>query len=147
MILTQQALEQYPLMEREIERLERKIEYYSNYQVPSEHGVVKGSMKEYPYAEKHFVLSGSDVKKDDEIQSKIRQLIITLTERRKDFICYAIEVESELESIDDMEMRQILEYHFIQGKSYREIGDIIHMDYSAISRKVSNFFKKQTECA
>lgn len=144
MILTKEILEQYGLLGKELKRLEEKLEYYSNYQLPSEHGVVKGSMKDFPYAETHFVLSGSDIQKDDELQTKIRQLLITVRQKREELLLMQIDIETEIENIPDIEMRQIIESHFIKGKTYREIGAEMFIDYSAVSKKITNFLEKHS---
>ena len=86
MNLTKELLKEYQQCENEIIRLENRIEHYANLVIPSEHGVVRGSMREYPYAEKSFILSGSNIKSDKERNDKLNQLLFTLEERKKYFI-------------------------------------------------------------
>ena len=57
MVLTREVLEKFSIAEREIARINQKIDYLAQYVVPSEHGIVKGSMTEFPYAERHFEIS------------------------------------------------------------------------------------------
>lgn len=147
MVLTRELLTQYGKLEREIRRIEDKLEYYSHMKVPSEYGVVRGSMPEFPYAEKSFVLSGSNIKSDDERQNRLRELLIMLQERRDEFINLGIEVGIAIEQIDDMEMREIIEDKFVKGMTDQQIGDIINVERSVVSRKLTNFFEKQAQNA
>ena len=145
MVLTRELLTQYGKLEREIRRIEDKLEYYSKLQVPSEYGVVKGSAKNFPYTEKTFVFSGSDVKSDEARQHRLRELLVLLQEKRNNFIELGIEVAFAIEEIDDIEMRQIIENKFINGMTDQQIGDIIGVERSVVSRKLTNFFEKQAQ--
>jgi len=109
--------------------------------IPSEHGVVRGSSKAFPYTEKSFVLSGSNVKSDKERNDKLNQLLFTLEERKKAFIDIDIEVGLAIEAIEDIEMRQIVMEKFINHLTDREIGDKIGYERSVITRKLNNFLK------
>lgn len=142
MTLTKELLNEYALCERELKRLEEKIEYFASYVTPSEHGVVMASMQDYPYARTHIVLSGSDVKKDDARQEKIRQLIITLQERREQFLLLEVEVGKAIEDISDVEMRTIIEDTYVKGLSQSEVANHLGYTQSAIAKKISRFFDK-----
>lgn len=145
MRLTKEILEQYGLMEREIKRIEDKIERYSCYQIPSEHGVVKGSMAEYPFAEKHFVLSGSDVKSEDALQDKIRQLLITLQQKRREFILFSADIGMAIEELDDVEMKELIDEKFIQRMTDNEIAQKHNLERSTVTKKFTKFFEKEAK--
>lgn len=142
MTLTKELLNEYALCERELKRLEEKIEYFASYVTPSEHGVVMASMQDYPYARTHIVLSGSDVKKDDARQEKIRQLLITLNERKEIFLSIELEVGKAVESINDTEMRTIIEDCYVKGMTHKEIADELGYTSSAITKKINRFLEK-----
>lgn len=143
MILTKQLLTDYALKEREIKRLEDKLEYFANKIPKSEHGVVMGSMKDFPYAPVHFVLSGSDIKSDNERQERIKSLIITISERRQTFLDLEISVGEAIENISDAEMREIIELKYIKGYTDQEIAEEFGYERSAITKKLSRFFENQ----
>ena len=141
MNLSKELLLQYQQCENEIVRLEERIEHYTHLVIPSEHGVVKGSMKEYPYAEKSFILSGSNVKSDKERNDKLKQLLFSLEERKRYFVDLDIQVGLAIESIEDVEMRSIIVDKFINHLTDAEIADKFGYERSCISKKVTKFLK------
>ena len=142
MILTRELLEKYSTTEREIERINEKIEYWSRYVVPSEHGIVKGSMKEFPYAERHFEVSAPNVKQDNDRQARLKNLMVLLHTRREEYIKLGIEVAEAIEKIDDPEIRFIIEGKYLRGMTYREIGDALYMDRGNVCRKLTQFLEE-----
>lgn len=146
MVLTRQLLNDYQSKEREIRRLEDKIEYYSSFVTPMEHGVVTGSMKDFPYAKCHFVLSGTNPKSDEERQTKLRQLLITLCERRDAFIDLEIEIGKAIEEIEGADLRQIIEDKYIKGLTDQEIADKMGYERSTVSHKINRYFAKIENC-
>lgn len=143
MVLTRQNMQVFTNIEREIKRISRKLDYYSKNPVKSTHGVVKGSMECFPYAERHFEVSGADVKSDEERNKKIRQLCVTLEQRRKEYEDFELDVELAIENITDMEMRQIIEMKFIEKWTDEQISREIGYERSSITKKISNFFEEQ----
>ena len=141
MELTKSLLKEYQNRENEIIRLEERIDHFTHLVIPSEHGVVRGSSKSFPYTEKSFVLSGSNVKSDKERNDKLNQLLFTLEQRKKEFIDIDIEVGLAIEAIEDVEMRQMIVEKFINHLTDREIGDKIGYERSLITRKINNFLK------
>ena len=136
MKLTKEMLERYTYAHNEIERLSRKIDRFSKKVVPSEHGVVKGSMRDYPYAEKHFVISGSDVKSDANYQKELKQLIINLREKQKEYEALDIEVGNAIEEIENPEVRQIVEYKYVYRMTDAEIAETLGVERSTITKKL-----------
>ncbi len=140
MTLTKQLLDDYQAKEREIRRIEDKIAYYSSYVTPMEHGVVEGSRKEFPYSQCHFVISGANPKSDEARQNKLRELLITLQERRQYFIDIEIEVAKGIEEISNPIMRQIIEDKYVRGLTDQEIAKEMNYERSAITKKIKAFF-------
>lgn len=145
MILTKELLEEYGRAKKLIEETQRKIDYYSKIRIKSEHGVVQGSMKEYPYAPRHLVLSGSDIKSDEARQEKLQQLLITLVERQRYYEGLEIDVAYAIEQIEDADVRQIIEMRYVQKMSDKEIAQEMCYNRETISRKINNYLKNQVE--
>lgn len=142
MVLTKQILIDYQSKEREIRRIEEKIAYYSSFVTPMEHGVVTGSMKDFPYAKCHFVLSGTDPKSDEARQTKLRELLITLYERRDAFIDLEIEIGKAIEEIDSPDLRQMIEDKYVKGLTDQEIADKMGYERSAVSHRINRYLSK-----
>ena len=107
-MVSKELFEKYNAIEREIKRINRKLDYYSQHPMSGIHGVVSGSRRDFPYSECHFVISGSDVKSDEARKQKIQNLMIALQERKREYENIQIEIDIAIEEIEDIEMRQIL---------------------------------------
>lgn len=142
MVLTRKILEDYVHLDKEIQMLEQKLDYYASKQIKSTHGVVQSSMMSYPYAQTHIVLSGSDVKSDQEYQAKLRQKIITLAEKKRRFDHLEIEIDDAIESIDNLEMKQIIEMKYMWGFTDEEIGSELNLERSSVTKKLKRFFNE-----
>lgn len=142
MVLTRKVLEDYVHLDREIQLLEQKLDYYASKQVKSVHGVVQSSMKSYPYAQTHIVVSGSDIKSDMEYQARLRQKIITLAEKKRRFDKLELEIDDAIEQIEDLEMKQIIEMRYLWGFTDEEIGNELNLERSTVTKKVKRFFKE-----
>lgn len=139
-ILSRELLEKYNAIEREIKRINRKLDYYAMHPVAAVHGVVAGSRKSFPYSQRHFVVSGSDVKSDEKRKQKIQNLMIELQNRKREYEEMQIEIDIAIEEIEDIEMRQILQYKYIDRMTDFEIGQELGYDRSSISKKLTEFF-------
>lgn len=145
MILTRANMEKYANIEREINRLTRKLEYYAENPIKAEHGIVKGSMPHFPYAECHFEISGPNVKSDEERHKKIQNLIIILAGKKKEYEEFELEIDLAIEEVDDMEIRQILEMKYIEKMRDSDIADELGYERSTISKKLDRFFDSQED--
>jgi hypothetical protein len=143
MTLTKNYLNQYKFLDREIRRIENKIDYYTKNPVSSTHGVVKGSMRNFPFAECHFVVSAPDVKSDEERNIKIKNLVIKLGEMKKEYEKMELDIDIEIEKIEDIEIRQIIQSKYIEGMTDSMIGDELGYDRSTISKRIEKFFENQ----
>lgn len=140
MTLTRELLNQYSSTAKELKNINRKIDYYLNVVDTSEHGVVKGSMKEFPYAQKHFVLSGSSVKSDNERHEKIMQLLARLQEQKQKYEDLVVDIGLAIEDIPEPEMNSIFFLKFVEGKTDKEIADTLGYERSTITKKIGAYF-------
>lgn len=143
MILTRQLLEDYLKMEREINRINKKLDYYANNPLGAEHGVVSGSMKKYPYAQCHFVVGAPSIPQTIHRQEKVRNLIIELGNRKNEYENLRTDIDIAIESIGDMEMRQIFQLKYIDKMTDRAIGKELGYDRSTISKKIEKYLENQ----
>lgn len=141
MKITKYLLEEYINKEREIEILEKKLNYYARKKIPSVHGVVQSSMHSYPYAQTHVVVSGSDIKSETEYQNALKQKIIELAEKKRHFDELELIVDDAIEEIPNIEIRQIVQYKYLFGYTDAEIGEKMGLERSSISKKLTRFFE------
>lgn len=147
MKLTREYLATYTYLESEIKRLRRRIKYYENNPLTSEYGIVKGSLKQFPYTECHFVVSGASVKSNEEREKMVRQLLIDLKGNEQLFEDMKLEIECLLErlNIEDIEIKHILFMKYIERKTENDIAIELGYDRRSIGKKIDRFLMRQVE--
>lgn len=143
MVLSKENMERYSKLENEIKRINKKLDYYANNPIGGSHGVVKGSMNRFPYAECHFVVGAPDVRGNEERYKKVQSLIIELGNKKKEYEDFQLEIDYAIEEIEDIEIRQILQNKYIDHMTDSEIGKSMGYDRSTISKKIDRFFENQ----
>lgn len=139
LLITLEYLAQYTYLESQIKRLERKMEYYKNNPVKSEHGVVSGSMGNFPYAKCHFVITGPNVKSDEERKKLVSQLLIDIKGNKQLYKDMKLEIEIFIQSISNVEIKEIFERKYIDNETYEEIGNKLGYDRTTISKKIDKY--------
>ena len=142
MKITKEYLSKYIFLEKEINRLRKKRKRISESLQLSEHGVVKGSVPSFPFTEAHFIISGVKVKPDKEKQILKSQLLVDIKANEELYESMKLEIEKFIESVEDLEIKQILEMKYIQGMKDEEIGDSIGYSRRAIGMKIDSFMGK-----
>jgi len=141
MKLTREYLATYTYLESEIKRLRRRIKYYENNPLTSEYGIVKGSLQQFPYTECHFVVSGANVKSNEEREKAVRQLLIDLKGNEQLFEDMKLEIECFLEKLgpEQLVMKQILYFRYVERWSYDEIARELNYDRTTVQKKIDRF--------
>ena len=143
MVLNRQLMDNYSKLGREINRINKKIDYYANNPLGASHGVVNGSMNRFPYAECHFVVGAPSIPQTTKREENVRNLLIDLGNKKNEYENLKTDIDIAIECIDDMEMRQILQYKYIDEMTDAEIGKELGYDRSTISKKIEKFFEEQ----
>lgn len=143
MKLTREYLATYTYLESEIKRLRRRIKYYENNPLTSEYGIVKGSLKQFPFTECHFVVSGANVKSNEEREKMVRQLLIDLKGNEQLFEDMKLEIECLLEKLgsEQVEIKQILYYRYVERWSYDEIAKKLNYDRTTVQKKIDKYLE------
>ncbi|WP_367567211.1 hypothetical protein [Lacrimispora sp.] len=145
MKLTREYLATYTYLESEIKRLRRRIKYYENNPLTFEYGIVKGSLNQFPFTECHFVVSGANVKSNEEREKMVRQLLIDLKGNEQLFEDMKLEIECFLEKlpVEEVEIKHILAMKYIERISENEIANELGYERRAIGKKIDRFLLKQ----
>lgn len=143
MVLTRKIFEDYLNIEHEIKRINRKLDYYSRHPIASSHGVVRGSMGGFPYAQCHFVVGAPDVKSSNDRHNRVMELMVDLSEKKNMYEDIQFEIDMAIEDIEDLEIKQILQLKYIERWTDEEIGEEIGCERSTVSKKISKFFESQ----
>jgi len=146
MKLTKEYLATYTYLESEIKRIRRRIKYYEKNPLTSEYGIVKGSLKQFPFTECHFVVSGANVKSNEEREKPVRQLLIDLKGNERLFEDMKLEIECFLEKLgsEQVEIKQILYYRYVERWPYEDIAKELSYDRTTIQKKIDKFLDSIT---
>ena len=128
-------LRQYRMLLRERDELARKIEklYQRIEQLPDVYDKVQASQDEFPFVEIHIPVKAKPPRE----AAQINHLIHLQEKRKAEAIRALIEIEEYIQTIEDSEDRQIFEMIFLDGMTYREVGEELHMDHSTIVKRVT----------
>ena len=69
--------------------------------------------------------------------------MVKLGERKKEYERLKMDIDIAIEDIEDMEMRQIFQYKYIDEMSNQEIGEELGYDRTTITKKINRFLEKQ----
>ena len=144
-MITREFLAQYTYLESEIKRMKRRIKYYKEHPLMASHGVVKGSMKDFPYVQCHYVVSVPSVKSDEERKKAVSQLLVDLEGNCRLFEDMQLEIELFIESLTDLEERTIFSLYYIEKMKMDEIGRRLGYDRSTISKKIDRVLERNEQ--
>lgn len=123
--MTEKELKRYYYLKREIEEIDRNITEIE------ENGGVSGIRY------KEVDVMSTTLNKS--ILDKLDKLLDQWKERRLTALEEYIKIESYINSIEDLEIRQIMRYRYLDLKNWNEISVLVHMDRTTIYRKLKNF--------
>lgn len=143
-MITREYFANYKYLESRIKSMRRRITYFERHPLSGVHGVVKGSMSGYPFAECHFVISAPSIKSAEERNVLINQLSIDLAGNLLLFEDMKLDIEEFIENSEllNMEEQTIFRLKYIENWSYEKIGDTIGYDKSAVSRKIDKVLER-----
>ena len=142
MIITRENLTQYIYLDSYIKSIRRRLKYFKEHPVKASHGVVKGSMTVFPYAQCHFVVSGADVKSDAERKKLVSQLLVDLKGHMQLYEDMKLDIEMFIESLEKVEDRAILRLKYIDKWTDERIGAELGYDRSSISKKIDKIINE-----
>ncbi|MBD5087390.1 MAG: hypothetical protein HDT30_01060 [Clostridiales bacterium] len=139
--MTKQELAKYPALKRRAEKLKEDIYELQTKDIDSVSGKVKGSMREHPYTERRFSVQ---MEVPEEVE-KVRRQIASKRQELEDTEREMQWIEEFIDNIEDIHIKTIFEYSFLDGLTQREVGEKVGLDRSRISRKIDNYLKTHTK--
>nr|DAL99000.1 MAG TPA: Protein of unknown function (DUF1492) [Caudoviricetes sp.] len=135
--MDKKTLKKYKPNKDRLIRIENQIQELCERESTVVMGKVTGSSADFPYTEVRTSVQMYDPYEEENIRRQIRRKeadrLQILKEQR--------EIEEYINGIGDPEIKEIFELSFIEGKKQREVADIISIDRSRISRKVSTYLE------
>lgn len=100
-------------------------------------GKVTKSSDDYPYIEEHVPVEMPEPRE----ASRIRQKIDLKEKRRSEITQEMRQVEDYIERMPEGMDRQIFEMVYLDGMTQQEVGEILSLERSGISKKINAHFK------
>ena len=134
-------LKKYRQNKARLFRIDKRLEELSGKDIDVVMGKVVGSSKSFPYTQIRTSVQMYDPYENDRINKQIKE---KMAERM--LVSTEIhEVEDYIESIEDLEIKELFELLYVEGKKQREVAEIVNLDRSRISRKISDYLKTHTK--
>lgn len=127
--MTEKDLSRYYNLKREVQDLEERIAEFGS-------GVKSAQIKE-------VAVSGS--RKSKSIQETKVELVSLLTEKRISALEEYLAIERYIESVEDVEIRNIMRYRFLDLMKWEEIGEKLYQDRTWIAKKVRKYLKERSK--
>lgn len=141
--MTKQYLEDYLLLEKSIQRCEKKLKYYLEHPIQTVAGTVMSSMQEFPYCLTHITVSASDSPKAELQRNElIKTLTIEIAYNMQKYEEKRLYIDLFIESIENLEIKEILSQKYLEGRTLEQIGEDLCYDKSTISKKIDNYFQQ-----
>ena len=135
--MDKKTLKKYRPNKDRLIRIENQIQELSERESTVVMGKVTGSSADFPYTEVRTSVQMYDPYEEENVRRQIRRKeadrLLILKEQK--------EVEDYINGIDDPEIKEIFELSFIEGKKQDEVAEIVNIDRSYVSKKISDYLK------
>lgn len=135
-------LKKYRPNKARLKRIEERISELCETEPAGEvMGKVRGSSKDFPYTEVRTSVMTPDPDEQERINKQIRKK----EAERLQVVAEIQEVEEFLDGIEDVEIKEIFELLYVEGKKQREVAEVIGLERSVISKKITNYLNLHTK--
>ena len=131
MEMTRERLEGYRSCKEEIRELQYKLAHLGEGDSMMGHDVILDYQTGFPRPQS---IVGYDHEKEERLRRTYESRIAKLQAECE-------EVELWIEAIPDSLTRRIFRMYFLEGRSQKQIGKIVHLDRSMISKKIDKYMK------
>lgn len=135
--MDKKTLKKYKPNKDRLIRIENQIQELCEREPTVVMGKVTGSSADFPYTEVRTSVQMYDPYEDENVRQQIRRKeadrLRILKEQK--------EVEDYINGIDDPEIKEIFELSFLEGKKQDEVAEIVNIDRSYVSKKISDYLK------
>ena len=134
--MTLERLEQYRNMraeskmwERELDELRRKSRVVKD--------TVRGSLSSFPYTMHPVTIRGIETTPNKRILRREARL----RERRERLDTMLAEIDDFIDSLEDSQLRQIIQYRYVKGYSWVKTAQMVHNKESTVRMRIQRYFE------
>lgn len=135
--MDKKTLKKYRSNKDRLIRIEERIQELCEREPTVVMGKVTGSSADFPYTEVRTSVQMYDPYEDENVRQQIRRK----EAGRLRILKEQEEVEDYINGIDDPEIKEIFELHYLEGKKQSEVAEIVNIDRSYVSKKISDHLK------
>lgn len=135
--MDKRTLKKYRPNKDRLIRIENQIQELCEREPTVVMGKVTGSSADFPYTEVRTSVQMYDPYEDENVRQQIRRKEADRLRILKE----QEEVEDYINGIDDPEIKEIFELSFLEGKKQDEVAEIVNIDRSYVSKKISDYLK------
>ena len=135
--MDKKTLKKYKPNKDRVIRIENQMQELCEREPTVVMGKVTGSSADFPYTEVRTSVQMYDPYEDENVRQQIRRKEADRLRILKE----QEEVEDYINGIDDPEIKEIFELSFIEGKKQDEVAEIVNIDRSYVSKKISDYLK------
>lgn len=135
--MDKKTLKKYKPNKDRVIRIENQMQELCEREPTVVMGKVTGSSADFPYTEVRTSVQMYDPYEDENVRQQIRRKEADRLRILKE----QEEVEDYINGIDDPEIKEIFELHYLEGKKQSEVAEIVNIDRSYVSKKISDYLK------
>lgn len=143
--MTKEELNQLSDLRMEIRELRAKIDNLSQKGSRIVSDKVKASSKDFPYTEVSVKIQGYDVVMDQRTRRQIMEKKILLNKRLQQAEELELRISKYINSVTESRIRRMMEYKYIEGRTWEQIGQILHCDRTTAEKAVSGYLLDHPE--
>lgn len=125
--MSEKDLSRYYYLKKEVEDLENRIKEFGD-------GVKSIPVKEVSVSSSH---------KNKSIQETKVELVSRYTEKRIEALEEYLAIERYIEEVEDVEIRNIMRYRYLDLMKWEEIGERVFQDRSSVAKKMRRYLKER----
>lgn len=131
--MIKQDLIDYKTWKKRMCKLNEDIDRLSEKDIDVVSGKVKGSMDSYPYIERRFTVQMEVPEQAEKVNEQIARKECEIEELERKMR----EVEDFIDGIEDVQVKTIFEYSFLDGLTQKEVGEKTGFTQARISQLIS----------
>lgn len=140
--MTKEELDQLDDLREEIKELERKVESLRQKKIEATYDKVKASYKDFPYIQGNATIYGYDTKMDEARYKEIERKLELIAARKSKVEKEEEKITRFINSVQESRVRRIMEYRYIEGYTWKKIGEIMHCDRTTAEKIVTRYLDK-----
>lgn len=143
--MTERELEQILDLRREIRDIEAKLVTINTRKMEIVHDKVQTSSKEWPFIRTNLTIQGISEKTRRTRERELSQQQDLLNERLEQCTRLETRITEFINNVDDSNIRRIIEYRYIDRKTWDEIGKIMHMHRTNPEKVLSKYLRQNRQ--